>query len=210
MREGGECAVGVTEPFVLGLTGSIGMGKSTTAAMFRDEGVPVWDADAAVHALYAPGGAAVPGVARLVPEAVRDGAVDRAVLREALERDPSLFPRLEAVVHPLVAEDRDRFLQAAQGDIVVLDVPLLYERGIDHECDGVAVVSASAETQMRRLLARPGMDEVAAAMLLARQMPDAEKRRRARWIVATETLEQARAAVRQILSEIRADRAPRE
>lgn len=190
--------------FVLGLTGSIGMGKSTTAAMFRDEGLPVWDADAAVHALYAPGGAAVPGVETLVPGSVVAGAVDRARLREALERDPSLFPRLEGVVHPLVAEDRARFLSEMRGDIVVLDVPLLYERGIDRECDGVVVVSASAETQMRRLLARPGMDRAAAEMLLSRQMADADKRARARWIVPTETLEEARAAVRQIVSDIRA------
>ena len=191
--------------FVLGLTGSIGMGKSTTAGMFRDEGLSVWDADAAVHALYAPGGAAVLGVAGLVPGAVGAGAVDRVRLREALERDASLFPRLEAVVHPLVAEDRARFLRETRGEIVVLDVPLLYERGIDRECDGVAVVSASAETQMRRLLARPGMDSEAAAMLLSRQMSDAEKRARARWIVPTETLEEARAAVRQIISDIRHD-----
>ncbi len=191
-------------PFVLGLTGSIGMGKSTTAAMFREEGVPVWDADAVVHALYAKGGAAVPGVAALVPGAVTDGLVDRPRLREALERDSSLFPRLEAVVHPLVAEDRARFLRQASGEVLALDVPLLFERGIDRDCDGVAVVSASPGTQMRRLLARPGMDRAGAEMLLARQMPDAEKRARARWIVPTETLEEARAAVRQILSEIRA------
>ncbi len=190
-------------PFVLGLTGSIGMGKSTTAAMFREEGVPVWDADAVVHALYAPGGAAVPRVAGLVPEAVVEGAVDRARLRAALERDPSVFPALEALVHPLVAEARTAFLGEPTADVVVLDVPLLFERGIDRECDGVVVVSASPETQMRRLLARPGMDRAGAEMLLARQMPDAEKRARARWIVPTETLEEARAAVRQILSEIR-------
>ena len=189
--------------FVLGLTGSIGMGKSTTAAMFRAEGLPVWDADAVVHALYAPGGAAVAGVGALVPGAVIAGAVDRGRLREALERDSSLFPRLEAVVHPLVAEDRARFLRDTRGEIVVLDVPLLYERGVDRECDGVAVVSASAETQMRRLLARPGMDREAAEMLLSRQMADADKRARARWIVPTETLEEARAAVRQIVFDIR-------
>jgi dephospho-CoA kinase len=188
--------------FVLGLTGSIGMGKSTTARMFREEGLAVWDADAAVHALYAEGGAAVPQVARLVPEAVVEGRVDRAALREALERDPSLFPRLEALVHPLVAEDRARFLSGAPGDIVVLDVPLLFEKGIDEECDGVAVVSASAETQMARLLRR-GLDREAVELLLGRQMPDAGKRARARWIVPTETLEGARAAVRQIVSEIR-------
>lgn len=191
-------------PFVLGLTGSIGMGKTTAAAMFREEGVPVWDADAAVHALYAPGGAAVPGIARLVPGAVVSGAVDRPRLREALERDPSLFPRLEALVHPLVAEDRRRFQKAVGGqEVVVLDVPLLYERGIDRDCDGVAVVSASPATQMARLLARPGLDREGAEMLLARQMPDAEKRARARWVIPSETLEEARAAVRQILSEIR-------
>jgi dephospho-CoA kinase len=109
------------------------------------------------------------------------------------------------VVHPLVAEDRERFLREAQGGIVVLDVPLLYERGIDRDCDGVAVVSASAETQMHRTLARPGMDREAVAMLLSRQMPDAEKRARARWIVPTETLEEARRAVRQIISDIRSE-----
>ena len=190
--------------FVLGLTGSIGMGKSTTAAMFRDEGLPVWDADAAVHALYAPGGAAVPGVRALVPEVVVGGAVDRPALRAALERDPALFPRLEALVHPLVAEDRARFLATASGDILVLDVPLLFERGIEAVCDGVAVASASAATQMARLLARPGMDRAGVEMLLLRQMPDADKRVRARWVVPTETLEEARAAVRQIISEIRA------
>ncbi len=191
-------------PYVLGLTGSIGMGKSTTAAMFRDEGVPVWDADAAVHRLYAPGGAAVPGVAALVPGAARDGAVDRGRLREALEADPSLFARLEAVVHPLVAEDRARFLRGADADVVVLDVPLLFERGIEGECDGVAVVSASAETQMARVLARPGMDRAAAEMLLARQMPDGHKRARATWVIPTETLDGARAAVREVLSAMRA------
>ena len=190
--------------FVLGLTGSIGMGKSTTATMFREEGVPVWDADAAVHALYARSGAAVPGIRALVPGAVVGGAVDRAILREALEQDASLFPRLEALVHPLVAEDRARFLGRAPGDILVLDVPLLFEREIDRECDGVAVVSASAETQMKRLLARPGLDRLGVEMLLSRQMPDAEKRTRARWVIPTETLEEAQAAVRQILSEIRA------
>ncbi|TNC48165.1 dephospho-CoA kinase [Rubellimicrobium rubrum] len=189
--------------FVLGLTGSIGMGKSTTAAMFRDEGLAVWDADAAVHSLYARGGAAVSGVARLVPMAVTEAGVDRPALRLALEADPSLFPRLEAIVHPLVADDRDHFLAREDGDIVVLDVPLLYERGIDTECDAVVVASASPETQMARLLARPGLDRAGAELLLSRQMPDRDKRARARWIVPTETLEGARAAVRQIVSEIR-------
>jgi dephospho-CoA kinase len=183
------------------------MGKSTTAAMFRDEGVPVWDADAAVHRLYERGGAAVPGVAGLAPGAVRGGAVDRRALREALDADPALFPRLEAVVHPLVAEDRARFLADARGDVVVLDVPLLFERGIEAECDGVAVASAPPEAQMARILARPGMDRAAAALLLARQVPDEHKRARADWVIPTATLDGARAAVRQVLREVRGGRA---
>jgi dephospho-CoA kinase len=130
--------------------------------------------------------------------------VDGAALRVALEMYPSLFPRREALVNPLVAEDGGGFLATRPGDVVLLDVPLLFERGIDRECDGVAVASASEETQMRRILARPGMDLAGVELLLSRQMPDAEKRARARWVVPTETLEEARAAVRQIISEIRA------
>ena len=182
------------------------MGKSTTAAMFADEGLAVWDADAAVHRLYAAGGAAVPGVGALVPGAVRDGAVDRAALRAALAADSGLWARLEAVVHPLVAADRTRFLSedpGGPGAIVVLDVPLLFETGLEAACDGVAVVSASPAAQMARLLARPGATPEAVALLLSRQMPDAEKRARATWVIPTETLDGAHAAVRQVVSEIR-------
>lgn len=185
--------------FVLGLTGSIGMGKTTTAAMFADAGAAVWDADAAVHRLYAPGGAAVGAVGALVPGAVREG-VDRAALRAALAAEPALLPRLEAVVHSLVAQDRAAFLAGAEG-IAVLDVPLLFERGIDAACDGVAVASASLFTQRARLRSR-GLPEAEADLLLARQMPDAEKRARARWVIPTETLDGARAAVAAILREI--------
>ncbi len=191
--------------FVLGLTGSVAMGKSTAAAMFRDEGVPVWDADAAVHRLYAPGGAAVPAVAALAPGAVRGGAVSRPALRAALEAEPGLWPRLEAAVHPLVALDRRAFLEGAQAPVVVLDVPLLYETGLDAACDGVAVVSAPPEAQAARLAAR-GLDAATAAMMLARQMPDAEKRARADWVIPSRTLDGARAAVRQVLADIRAGR----
>jgi len=179
------------------------MGKSTTASMLAAEGCAVWDADASVHALYGPGGGAVAAVAALAPDAVAAGGVDRVRLRAALARDPTLWPRLEAAVHPLVAADRERFLADSAADIAVLDVPLLYERGIDAECDGVAVASASAATQMARLLARPGVTPEAAALLLSRQMPDAQKRALARWIVPTETLDGARSAVRGIVSEIR-------
>lgn len=191
--------------FRLGLTGGIGMGKSTAAQMFRDLGHPVWDADEAVHRLYAPGGAAVAPVAAAFPDALRDGGIDRSALRAALAADPDGFARLEAIVHPLVARDRAGFLARHAGaPIVVLDIPLLYENGTQDEMDGVAVVSAPAELQRARVLARPGMTEAALALILSRQMPDAEKRARADWIIPTVTLEGARAAIMDICDRIMA------
>ena len=184
---------------VLGLTGSIGMGKSTTAGMFRDLGVPVWDADAAVHRLYASGGAAVAPLARAVPEAVSEGGVDRAVLR-ARATDPRTLARIEAIVHPLVAGDRSAFLAAhADAPLVVLDVPLLLETGADREVDRVVVVTAPADVQRARVLARGTMTEAQLDAILARQMPDADKRARADYIVETVTMEAARAAVEAIV-----------
>ena len=189
--------------FRLGLTGSIGMGKSTTAQMFRDLGHPVWDADAAVHRLYAPGGAAVAPLAAAFPGVVTEGAVDRARLKALLAADTSGFSRLEHIVHPLVAADRAAFLRVHRdAPIVVLDIPLLFETGGAGGMDGIAVVSAGPALQRQRVLARPGMTEESFAMILDRQMPDAEKRARATWIIPTETLEGARAAVSQICEEI--------
>ncbi len=195
-------------PFRLGLTGSIGMGKSTTAAMFLAEGVPVWDADAVVHRLYAPGGAAVAAVAALCPEAVRDGGVDREALKRWIAAEPGALAQLEAAVHPLVSADRAGFL-ARHGDqaLVVLDVPLLYETGSAGQMDGVLVVSAPAEVQRARVLARGAMSEAQFVTILARQMPDAEKRARADWVIVTETLDGARAAVRGVIAEIRGRKA---
>ena len=188
--------------YVLGLTGSIGMGKSTTAAMFREAGVPVWDADAAVHRLYAPGGAAVAPVAALVPAALDPGGgIDRARLRAALVADPGLLDRLNAIVHPLVARDRAAFLAAHPVPVVVLDVPLLFESGGAAACDGIAVVSAPPEVQRARVLAR-GMTEAELDMILARQMPDARKRELADFVIDTRTLDGARAAVADILRRI--------
>lgn len=194
-------------PFLLGLTGSIGMGKSTTAGLFRAEGVPVWDADNAVHRLYAPGGGAVPPMAALLPEAVRDGGVSRETIREHLARDPSLLPRIEALVHPLVAQDREAFIATATTDIVVLDIPLLFEKGTEGSLDATLLVTAPASLQRARVLARPGMTEAHFATLLARQMPDAEKRRRATHIVETLDLTSVTAYVRALLSHIRAENA---
>jgi dephospho-CoA kinase len=191
-------------PFVLGLTGSIAMGKSTTAAMFREAGLPVWDADAAVHRLYSAGGAAVAAIAALCPGAVVAGAVDRSRLRRAIAADPDLLGAVEAAVHPLVAADRQAFLDAAaaaQAPIAVLEAPLLFESGLDRDCDAVAVVTAPAERQAERLQAR-GLAPAEAAALLARQMPDAEKRARAQHVIPTDTLDGARAAVQDLLARI--------
>lgn len=189
-------------PYVLGLTGGIGMGKSTTAAMFADLGVPVWDADAAVHRLYAPGGAAVAPIAAAVPGSVSDGAVDRAALKRAIAADPTVLPRIEAIVHPLVAADRAAFLAGQTAPVVLLDIPLLFEGGGDRLCDGVAVVSVPPEVQRARVMARGTMTPEDLDRILARQMPDPDKRARATWVIDTTTMDSARAAVQSILHQI--------
>ena len=193
----------MSPPFRLGLTGSIGMGKTTTAQMFAAEGVPVWDADDAVHRLYGQGGAAVEPVRDLSPESVSEGRIDRAALRNWLSGDPDRLARLEAVVHPLVARDRASFLASTSAPIVLLDIPLLYETGGDTECDAVVVVTVPEEVQRARVLARPDMTEAHLAAILARQIPDAEKRARADHVIETLNLEDARRQVQDILAEIR-------
>lgn len=193
-------------PFRLGLTGSIGMGKSTTAAMFLEEGIPVWDADAAVHRLYAPGGAAVAPLAALCSAALRDGGIDRAALKDWIAKDASALARIEAVVHPLVAADRAAFLDRASSDIVVLDIPLLFEKGSEAEMDATLLVTAPPEVQRARVMARPGMTEAQFATILARQMPDADKRARATHIIETLSVDAARAAVRALIAHIRKTR----
>ncbi len=191
--------------FILGLTGSIGMGKTATAKMFADEGVPVQDADAAVHALYE--GKATPLIEAAFPGTTTDGKVDRVKLGAMVIGKPEAMARLEKIVHPLVAQERDGFLAAAEqagADIVVLDIPLLYETGSDVNCDAVVVVSAPAEVQRERVLARPGMTEERFAAILAKQMPDADKRARADFIVDTSRgFDAARQQVREILSQLR-------
>ena len=174
-------------PYLLGLTGSIGMGKSTVAGFFAEAGVPVWDADAAVHRLYGEGGQGAAALAGLAPAAVAGGAVDRAALRRAVVDDPGLLAQIEARVHPLVAADRADFLaDHAEADLVLCDIPLLFETGAEAWLDGVLVVSAPPEVQRARVLARPGMSEAALARVLARQLPDAEKRRRADFVIETD------------------------
>ena len=194
--------------FVLGLTGSIGMGKSTTAQMFAEEGLPVWDADATVHRLYQPGQPAALAVKSLFADAIGpDGRVNRATLRTQIQADPTALDRLNAAVHPLVAADRADFIAAHKDDeIILLDVPLLYEIGLDQACDAVAVVSAPPEVQRQRVLDRGQMTEAEFQTILARQLPDADKRKRADYIIPTTSLEAARQAVKDVLASIRRTR----
>ncbi|MEM9098553.1 MAG: dephospho-CoA kinase [Pseudomonadota bacterium] len=191
---------------VVGLTGSIGMGKSTTAEMFRDAGVPVWDADAAVHRLYAAKGAGAGAIALLCPSAVTDRGVDRAALRSAILADPGLLKKIEAPIHPLVAKDREDFLSSAKArdaKIAICDIPLLFETGADAWLDKIVVVSAPPDVQRARVLDREGMTEAAFEAILAKQTPDAEKRAKADFVIDTsQGLDHARAAVAQILEKL--------
>ncbi|MES2665615.1 MAG: dephospho-CoA kinase [Pseudomonadota bacterium] len=189
--------------FRLGLTGSIGMGKSTTAAMFSEQGVPVWDADAAVHRLYAPGGRAVAPLAALCPAALIDGSIDRSALKSWITADPLALARIEAIVHPLVAADRADFAARTVSDIAVFDIPLLFENGTEAQLDATLLVTAPPALQRARVMARPGMTEAQFALILSRQMPDAEKRRRATHIVETLGLDSTRAYVAALLAHLR-------
>jgi dephospho-CoA kinase len=179
------------------------MGKSTAATMFRELGVPVWDADAAVHRLYAPGGAAVEPMQALRPDAIEAKGVSRDRLKEWIAVDPTALRQIEAVVHPLVAADRAAFVAEAPGDLVVLDIPLLFETGSEDQFDTIVVVSAPPDIQRARVLARPGMTEAQFDLILSRQMPDAEKRRRADVVVPTVTMEETRAHIEALVERLR-------
>jgi dephospho-CoA kinase len=194
----------MAKPFVIGLTGSIGMGKSETAKLFAAEGVPVHDADAAIARLYGKGGAAVEIVVREFPDAVQDGAVDRARLSALVVDDPAALRKLETLVHPLVAAERDVFLQAAKAPIILFDIPLLFETGANTEADAIVVASAPDSVQRTRVLARPGMTAEKFESLKARQTSDAQKRQQAHYVVMTDKgLDQAREQVKMILADIR-------
>jgi dephospho-CoA kinase len=188
-------------PFVLCLTGSLGMGKSRTASFFAEEGIPVHDSDAAVHALYA--GEAAPLIESAFPGTTSNGQVDRGKLAARVVGDAATLAHLESIVHPLVAKARDAFIAEAQArgaPVILLDVPLLFETGGERHCDAVVVVSAPLDIQRRRAFERPGMTEEKFAALVGKQVPDAEKRRRADFIVdSSQSFDHARAQVRDIL-----------
>jgi len=192
---------------VVGLTGSIGMGKSTVAKMFADEGAPTFDSDAAVHALYAAGGAAIAPVEAAFPGVTRNGAIDRAALSAKVVGDADAIGRLEAIVHPLVRQAQASFLarhRAAGAPVVVLDIPLLFESTGAQVVDKIVVVSAPPDVQRERVLARPGMTQEKFEQLLARQIPDAEKRARADFVIDTGgSFEATRAQVRAVLDALR-------
>ena len=193
----------MSRPHVIGLTGSIGMGKSTAAKMLREAGIPVWDADAAVHALYAPGGDAVELLRALHPEAIGPSGVDRSALNDWIAADETALAQIEAIVHPLVAADRARFIDRAESDIVVLDIPLLFETGADAAMDTTVVVSAPADIQRARVMARPGMTEERFARILSKQMPDADKRARADVVVPSVSMNETRAHIDRLIRSLR-------
>ncbi|HEX4861701.1 MAG TPA: dephospho-CoA kinase [Rhizomicrobium sp.] len=193
-------------PLLIGLTGSIGMGKTETAKMFARLGIPVYDSDAAVHRLYEPGGAAVATIADAFPGTVKDGRVDRAALSKAVGGNEAAFKRLEGIVHPLVAAEQRKFMERVQGaEMVVQDIPLLFETGGHARMDAVVVVSAPAYVQRERVLARDGMTAEKLDHILSRQMPDVEKRAKAHFVVETDKgLDHAFAQVKAVVAALKA------
>ncbi len=192
-------------PYILGLTGSIGSGKSTTAKMFSDAGVPVWDADAVVHLLYAQDKALIGEIGTLAPGSVVDGVVDRQRLKDRIKADPALLKRIEAAVHPRVQRHREEFLAKQAGPLVVLDIPLLFEVGADAICDGTLVVTTTPQEQRRRVLERGSMTPETLDMILAKQMPLTEKAARADFVIESKSLESARKAVHDLIAELTGD-----
>ncbi|MEP4249747.1 dephospho-CoA kinase [Tateyamaria sp.] len=189
--------------FKLGLTGSIGMGKSTTGQMFVDAGCALWDADAAVHRLYDAGGAAVEPMRATFPDAIQNDAVSRDILRAKISSQPTALSLIEQIVHPLVAQDRARFVVQTTADIAVFDIPLLFETGGDVAMDAIAVVHAPDDIQQARVMARGTMDLAQFLAIKAKQIPNAEKCDRADFVILTDTLEHARAQVHHVIDQIR-------
>ena len=189
--------------FKLGLTGSIGMGKTKTASIFSALGCDVWDADAAVHRLYAKGGAAVAPISGAFSQVIEEGAVSRAQLRSLIAADPLVLKSIEKIVHPLLVQDRADFVAGSQSDILVFDIPLLFETGGDANMDGVACVWTTAEVQQERVMQRGTMSMEQFEVIRAKQLPTHEKRDRSDFVIITDTIEHARVQVQNVLTEIR-------
>ena len=189
--------------FHLGLTGSIGMGKSTTARFFVEEGCALWDADASVHRLYALGGAAVEPISNAFPQAIVEGAVDRAKLKDLLSQQPEALKTIETIVHPLVALDREQFKKNATSDILVFDIPLLFETGGNHAMNAVVCVTVDAETQEKRVLERGTMTRDQLKLILEKQIPNTEKVKQSDFVIVTDTMKHAQQQVEEIVRQIK-------
>ena len=191
--------------FKLGLTGSIGMGKSTTAQMFAELGIPVWDADAAVHKLYSTGGAAVPAIQELYPEAIEHGEVLRPALKRLIQSNENILSEIERIVHPLVAADRQNFIETSDTDIVLLDIPLLFETNGDKHMDAIACVNIDPETQRERVLQRNTMTEKQFEQILNKQLPNDVKCSQSDFVIQTDNLDHAKEQAAHIIELIRKD-----
>jgi dephospho-CoA kinase len=191
--------------FKLGLTGSIGMGKSTTAKMFAELGIPVWDADAAVHKLYSTGGAAVSAIQELYPEAIEHGKVSRPALKRLIQSNENVLGELERIVHPLVAADRQNFIGTSDSDIVLLDIPLLFETNGDKDMDAIACVDIDPETQRERVLKRNTMTEEQFEQILNKQLPNDIKCSQSDFVIKTDNLDHAKEQIAHIIGLIRKD-----
>ena len=194
----------MSRPLLLGLTGSIGMGKSTTAKMFAENGIPVWDADHAVTELYEKDGDGTKALADLVPNAITENGVSKERLKALIQQNSDILKDIEAIIHPLVSDHRTAFIEDnASSPMILFDIPLLFEKGSETSMDYVIVVTAPPEMQKQRVLRRGTMDEATFKLILSKQMPDAEKRKNADFIIETTSLESARAAVQNIIQQIR-------
>jgi dephospho-CoA kinase len=191
--------------FKLGLTGSIGMGKSTTAKMFAEFGIPVWDADAAVHKLYSRGGAAVPAIQELYPEAIEHGEVSRPALKRLIQSNENVLGELERIVHPLVADDRQNFIGTSDSDIVLLDIPLLFETNGDKDMDAIACVDIDPKTQRERVLKRNTMTEEQFEQILNKQLSNDIKCSQSDFVIQTDNLDHAKKQIAHIIELIRKD-----
>ena len=191
--------------FLLGLTGSIGMGKSTTAAMFRDLGIPVWDADSAVHQIYSENAEVISAIGDLAPKAVTEAGVDRAILSSALNDNPKLIVEIEAIVHPKVAKHREDFIKSHEAaDLVVLDIPLIFEKDMQSDFDAVLVVTIDEDEQRKRVMSRDGMTGIKFEMIRNMQVPDDLKHAKADYVITTKSLSQTRTDVQNLIEKITA------